>query len=162
MDDNGNMAKSIDSPKTVNLTERRAEATEERDLDSQIWSHCCHLNIKEIEFSLANIHYAHVLRKQNTNRARWPEICRIRSIEINQQKTGLVQRYINWMRQLDQRLAEEDIFVESSAKKYMVHPVLGAIPEYDYNNVVVIDLTWKMTDEPNLRICYDDCWYYCE
>ena len=94
-----------------------------------------------MEFALANIHFAHVLRKQKTSRARWLEITRLRSIEINQKKTGLVLKFITWMEKLDRRLADDGIFVESDSKKYMEHPILGFIPEYDYKNVVVIDLT---------------------
>ena len=136
MDDNGNVNESNDNSNIVNLIEKRSEAMEDRELGCQIWSHCCRLNMKEMEFALANLHYAYVLRKQRTNRARWLEITRLRSIELNQKKTGLVLKFITWMEKLDRRLADEGIFVESETKKYMEHPVLGYISEYDYESVI--------------------------
>ena len=136
MDDNGNVIESNDNSNTVNLTEKRSEATEDRELGCQIRSHCCRLNILEMEFAVANLHYAYVLRKQRTNRKRWLEITRLRSIEINQKKRGLVLRFITWMEKLDRRLADDGIFVESETKKYMEHPILGYIPEYDYESVI--------------------------
>ena len=101
-----------------------------------IWSDCCRLNVREMDFAVANLHYGYVLRKQRTNQERWLEITRLRSIEINQKKRGLVLRFITWMEKLDRRLADDGIFVESEAKKYMEHPVLGYIPEYDYESVI--------------------------
>ena len=136
MDDNGNVNESNDNTNIVNLIEKRSEAMEDRELGCQIWSHCCRLNMKEMEFAFANLHYAYVLRKQRTNRARWLEITRLRSIELNQKKTGLVLKFITWMEKLDRRLADEGIFVESKTEKYMEHPVLGYIPEYDYESVI--------------------------
>ena len=136
MDDNGNVTESNDNSNTVNLKEKRSEAMEDRQLGCQIWSHCCRLNMKEMEFAFANLHYGYVLRKQRTNRARWLEITRLRSIELNQKKTGLVLKFITWMEKLDRRLADEGIFVESRTEKYMEDPVLGYIPEYDYESVI--------------------------
>ena len=40
------------------------------------------------------------------------------------------------MEKLDRRLADEGIFVESATEKYMEDPVLGYIPEYDYESVI--------------------------
>ena len=136
MDNNGNVTESTDNSNTVNVMEKRSEATEDRALGCQIWSHCCRLNLREMEFAVANIHYAYVLRKQMTNRERWLEITRLRSIEINQKKRGLVLQFITWMEKLDRLMADEGIFVESETKKYMEHPVLGYIPEYDYESVI--------------------------
>ena len=136
MDNNGNVNESTDNSDTVNVIEKRSEAMEDRALGCQIWSHCCRLNMKEMEFAFANLHYAYVLRKQRTNRARWLEITRLRSIELNQKKTGLVLKFITWMEKLDRRLADEGIFVESATEKYMEDPVLGYIPEYDYESVI--------------------------
>ena len=136
MDDNGNVNESNNNSNTVNLEEKRSEAMEDRQLGCQIWSHCCRLNMKEMEFAFANLHYAYVLRKQRTNRERWLEITRLRSIELNQKKTGLVLKFITWMEKLDRRLADEGIFVESATEKYMEDPVLGYIPEYDYESVI--------------------------
>ena len=148
MDHNGNITKSTDNSNTgdvnvrrsegntVNVIERRLEAMEDRELGCRIWSNCCRLNFREMEFAVANLHYAYVLRKQMTNRERWLEITRLRSIEINQKKRGLVLQFITWMEKLDRRLADEGIFVESETKKYMEHPVLGYIPEYDYESVI--------------------------
>ena len=136
MDNNGNVTESTDNSNTVNVMEKRSEATEDRALGCQIWSHCCRLNLREMEFAVANLHYAYVLRKQMTNRERWLEITRLRSIEINQKKRGLVLQFITWMEKLDRQLADEGIFVESETKKYMEHPVLGHIPEYDYESVI--------------------------
>ena len=136
MDDNGNMIESDDNSNIVNLTEKRSEATEDREMGCQIWSHCCRLNMLEMEFAVANLHFAYVLRKQRSNGKRWFEITRLRSIEINQKKRGLVLRFITWMEKLDRRLAEDGIFLESETKKYMEHPILGYIPEYDYESVI--------------------------
>ena len=136
MDDNGNMIESDDNSNIVNLTEKRSEATEDREMGCQIWSHCCRLHMLEMEFAVANLHFAYVLRKQRSNGKRWFEITRLRSIEINQKKRGLVLRFITWMEKLDRRLADDGIFVESETKKYMEHPILGYIPEYDYESVI--------------------------
>ena len=136
MDNNGNEIESTDNSNTVNVIERRSEATEDREMGYQIWSHCCRLNVREMDFAVANLHYGYVLRKQRTNQERWLEITRLRSIEINQKKRGLVLQFITWMEKLDRRLADDGIFVESEAKKYMEHPVLGYIPEYDYESVI--------------------------
>ena len=131
-----NLNDSNDNSGVVNLAERRSEAMEDREMGCQIWSYCCRLHFKEMEFALANLHYAYVLRKQRTNRARWLEITRLRSIELNQKKRGLVLKFITWMSKLDRRLSDDGIFVESEVKKYMEHPVLGYIPEYDYESVI--------------------------
>ena len=136
MDYNGNLNKSNDTSSIVNLVEKRSEAMEDHEMGCQIWSHCCRLHTKELEFALSNLHYAHVLRKQRTNRARWLEITRLRSIEVNQKKTGLVLTFISWMEKLDRRLADDGIFVESATEKYMEHPILGYIPEFDYESVI--------------------------
>lgn len=136
MDHNGNVNESIDKSDTVNVIETRSEAMEDRALDCQIWKHCCRFHLKEMEFAYANLHYAYVLRKQRTNRERWLEITRLRSMELNQNKRGLVLKFITWMAKLDRRLAEEGIFVESETKKYMEHPVLGYIPEFEYESVI--------------------------
>ena len=136
MDDNGNMIESDDNSNVVNLTEKRSEATEDREMGCRIWTHCCQLHMLEMEFAVANLHFAYVLRKQRSNGERWFEITRLRSIEINQKKRGLVLRFITWMEKLDRRLADDGIFVESETKKYMEHPVLGYIPEYNYESVI--------------------------
>ena len=136
MDNNGNVIKSTDISNTIHVIEKRLEATEDRALGCQVWKHCCELNLLEMEFAVANCHYAYVLRKQRTNRERWFEITRLRSVELNQKKRGLVLQFITWMEKLDRRLADDGIFVESETKKYMEHPVLGYIPEYDYESVI--------------------------
>ena len=148
MDHNGNITKSTDNSNTddvnvrrsegntVNVIERRSEATEDRELGYQIWRHCCRFNRREMEFAVANLHHGYVLRKQRTSQERWLEITRLRSMEIHQKKRGLVLQFITWMEKLDRRLADDGIFVESEAKKYMEHPVLGYIPEYDYESVI--------------------------
>ena len=132
MDNNGNITESTDGSDIVNVGEKRSEAMEDRALGCQIWKHCCRFHLKEMEFAFANLHYA----LQRTNRERWLEITRLRSMELNQNKRGLVLKFITWMAKLDRRLAEEGIFVESETKKYMEHPVLGYIPEFDYESVI--------------------------
>ena len=140
MDNQGPVEKSCSSLPAQHVMERRLEAEEERRLDSQIWSYCCRLNTRELEFAIGNLHYAHVLRQQYTNGTRWFEICRLRSIEIHQKKTGLVRKFEVWMRQLDQNLAHQGVFVGSYTRKYMVHPYLGEIPQMEADDVD-IDLT---------------------
>ena len=140
MDNNGNVDKLGRSTTAQDVIDGRAEADEERRLDSQIWSFCCRLSMRELDFAVANLHYAHVLRRQYTNGSRWFEICCLRSIEIHQHKTGLVRKFEVWMRKLDQNLAHNGVFVGSYTKKYLVHPELGEIPQMEYNNVD-IDLT---------------------
>ena len=137
MDSNGNITEFTEGSDIVHVGERRSEAMEDRALGCQIWKHCCRFHMKEMEFAYANLHYAYVLRKQQTNRERWLEITRLRSMEMNQKKKGLVLQFITWMAKLDRRLAEDGIFVESEeTKKYMEHPVLGYIPEFDYESVI--------------------------
>ena len=140
MDKQSHQEKPSGSSTAQHVMERRAEAEEERRLDSQIWSYCCRLNTRELEFSIGNMHYAHVLRRQYTNGSRWFEICRLRSIEIHQQKSGLVHKFEVWMRKLDQHLAHQGVFVGSYTRKYLVHPDLGEIPQLE-NDIVEIDLT---------------------
>lgn len=140
MDNNGNVDK-LGSPTAQDVIDRRAEADEDRRMDSQMWWYCCRLSQREYAFTTANLHYAHVLRRQYTNGTRWFEICRLRAIEIHQQKTGLVHKFEVWMRQLDQNLVNDGLFVGSYTKKYMVHPELGEIPQLEYDDVD-IDLTW--------------------
>ena len=125
-----------DNSGVVNLAERRSKAVEDLEMGCRIWSYCCRLHFKEMEVALSNLHYAYVLRKQKISRARWLEITRLRSIELNQHKKGLVLKFITWMSKLDRRLSEDGIFVESGVKKYMEHPVLGYIPEYNYESVI--------------------------
>ena len=132
MDQNGNMENSGGSPQGQSVDDRRIEADEDRRLDGEIWHHCCHLSMKELDFAVANLHYAHVLRRQYTHGRRWFEIARLFAIETHQQKAGLVHRFECWMRKLDQNLANEGVFVGSNTKKYMVHPDLGPIPLYKY------------------------------
>ena len=132
MDGNGNMEKSGSSHQGQSVSDRRIEADEDRRLDGEIWHYCCHLSQRELDFAVANLHYAHVLRRQYTHGRRWFEISRLFAIETHQQKVGLVHRFECWMRKLDQNLAEEGVFVGSYVKKYMVHPDLGPIPLYKY------------------------------
>ena len=98
MDDNGNVNKLGRSTTAQDIIDRRVEVEEERRLDSQIGSLCCRLSMKEHDFAVANLHYAHVLRRQYTNGSRWFEICRLRSLEIHQNKIGLVLKFEVWMR----------------------------------------------------------------
>ena len=137
---NGNVNKLGRSTTAQDVIDRRVEAEEERRLDFQIWSLCCRLSMKELDFAVANLHYAHVLRRQYTNGSRWFEICRLRSLEIHQHKTGLVLKFEVWMRKLDQNLAHHGVFVGSPTKKYLIHPELGEIPQMEYDDVD-IDLT---------------------
>ena len=89
MDSNGNITESTEGSDIVHVGERRSEAMEDRALGCQIWKHCCRFHMKEMEFAYANLHYAYVQRKQQTNRERWLEITRLRSMEINQKLMGL-------------------------------------------------------------------------
>ena len=140
MANQGTVEKLGGSSTAQHVIERRLEADEERRLDSHIWSYCCSLNTRELEFAVGNLHFAHVLRKQYRNGIRWFEICRLRSIEIHQRKTGLVRKFEVWMRKLDQNLAHQGVFVGSYTRKYLVHPDLGEIPQMEYDDVD-IDLT---------------------
>ena len=136
MDNNGNVDKLGRSTTAQDVIDGRAEADEERRLDSQIWSFCCRLSMRELDFAVANLHYAHVLRRQYTNGSRWFEICRLRSLEIHQHKIGLVLKFEVWMRKLDQNLALHGVFVGSPTKKYLIHPELGEIPQMEHDDVV--------------------------
>ena len=140
MANQGTVEKSGGSSTAQHVIERRLDADEERKLDSHIWSYCCGLNTRELEFAVGNLHFAHVLRKQYRNGIRWFEICRLRSIEIHQRKTGLVRKFEVWMRKLDQNLAHQGVFVGSYTRKYLVHPDLGEIPQMERDDVD-IDLT---------------------
>ena len=133
---NGNVNKLGRSTTAQDVIDRRVEVEEERRLDSQIGSLCCCLSMKEHDFAVANLHYAHVLRRQYTNGIRWFEICRLRALEIHQNKIGLVLKFEVWMRKLDQNLALHGVFVGSPTKKYLIHPELGEIPQMEHDDVV--------------------------
>ena len=90
---NGNVHKLGKGTTAQDIIDRRVEVEEERRFDSQIVSLCCRLSMKEHDFAVANLHYAHVLRRQYTNGSRWFEICRLRSLEIHQHKIGLVLKF---------------------------------------------------------------------
>ena len=137
---NGNVHKLGKGTTAQDIIDRRVEVEEEGRLNSQIVSICYRLSMKEHDFAVANLHYAHVLRRQYTNGSRWFEICRLRSLEIHQHKIGLVLKFEVWMRKLDQNLALHGVFVGSPTKKYLIHPELGEFPQMEYDDVD-IDLT---------------------
>ena len=132
MDENHNVEKTETNPTEEEVLARRAEEAHERRLDGHIWKNCCEFNEAEAYYMRSNIHFAHVLRKQYINGQRWFEITRLRSMEIQQNRTDLVHRFECWMRKLDRNLADDGLFVGSNTKKYMVCPVLGPIPLYKY------------------------------
>ena len=133
------------------LAQRHAEAAEQRRIESEAWTYCCHLSEKEKvaaevamnkaeDERIAGLHLSYVLRKQAVNGGRWNEICRLRAMEVWQGKVGLVHNFETWMRILDRRLSSHGIFIGSYTRKFMVHPELGEIPQLAYEDVH-IDLT---------------------
>ena len=131
MDENHNVEKSGTSPTEEEVLARRAEEENERRIDAHIWKNCLELHDDEAYYMRSNLHFAHVLQRQYINSRRWLEITRLRSMEIHQNRTDLVHRFECWMRKLD-RNHDQGLFVGSNTKKYMVCPVLGAIPLYKY------------------------------
>ena len=133
-----------------NLAQRHAEVAEQRRIEAEAWTYCCHLSekervaaeaamIKAEEERIAGLHLSYVLRKQAVNGGRWNEICRLRAMEVWQGRVGLVYNFETWMRILDRRLSSHGIFIGSYTRKFMFHPELGEIPQLAYEDV--IDLT---------------------
>ena len=148
-------------PEDVPLSDRRAhrlaEAAEQRQLEGDIWWYCCFLSNRERmraelarqrweEERLAKLHYEHVLERQQIAAHRWPEICRLRSLEIYGGKIGLVIKFESYMRKLDRVLAAEGIWIGSYTQKILEDPQLGTIPQLPANYEIpsensVVDLT---------------------
>ena len=145
----------------VPLSERRArrlaEAEERRKLEGDIWWFCCHLSererrsaelaIEKYEYEVrAKLHFEFVLHTQQIAVGRWPELCRLRSMEIFGGKIGLVLKFETYMRKLDRILAIEGIFINHTPR-ILEDPLLGTIPQLPVNFVIpdeniVVDLTW--------------------
>ena len=144
----------------VPLSERRArrlaEAEERRKLEGDIWWYCCHLNERErrsaelarakYEYEVtAKLHFEFVLHTQQIAAGRWPELCRLRSMEVFGGKIGLVLKFETYMRKLDRILAIEGIFINHTPR-ILEDPLLGTIPQLPVDFVIpdeniVVDLT---------------------
>lgn len=132
MDENHNVEKSGSQLTEEEIAARRSEADEERIINEHIWKNCCEIHEDEANFISANLHYAFVKQKQFMSRGRWPEIMRLRAMEVEQNRDDLVDRFECWMRKLDRTLTDQGWFVGSYTKKYMVCSVSGPIPTYKY------------------------------
>ena len=132
MDENHNVEKSGTRLTEEEIAARRSEADDERIVNEHIWKNCCELHEDEANFILANLHYAFVKQKQFVNQGRWPEIMRLRAMEVEQKRDDLVDRFECWMRKLDRTLTDQGLFVGSYTKKYMICPTSGPIPSYKY------------------------------
>ena len=88
-----------------NLAQRHAEVAEQRRIEAEAWTYCCHLSekervaseaamIKAEEERVAGLHLSYVLRKQAVNGGRWNEICRLRAMEVFQGRVGLVMKVV--------------------------------------------------------------------
>ena len=147
-----------DVPLSDRRARRLAEAEERRKLEGDIWCYCCYLSERErrsaelarekYEYEMAaKLHFEYVLRKQQIAAGRWPELCRLRSMEIFGGKIGLVLKFESYMRKLDRVLANDGIFINHT-RKILEDPKLGTIPQLavDYVYVIppentVVDLT---------------------
>ena len=132
MDENHNVEKSGSQLTEEEIAARRSEADEERIINEHIWKNCCEIHEDEANFISANLHYSFVKQKQFMSRGRWPEIMRLRAMEVEQNRDDLVDRFECWMRKLDRTLTDQGWFVGSYTKRYMVCPVSGPIPTYKY------------------------------
>ena len=132
MDENHNVEKSGTRLTEEEIAARRSEADDERIVNEHIWKNCCEIHEDEANFILANLHYAFVKQKQFVNQGRWPEIMRLRAMEVEQKRDDLVDRFECWMRKLDRTLTDQGLFVGSYTKKYMICPTSGPIPSYKY------------------------------
>ena len=98
------------------------------------------------EERVAALHFEYVLRKQQVAAGRWAELCRLRAMEVCDNKSGLVFKFEEHMRMLDRRLAANGIWIGSYTRRILKDPVLGDIPQLpvDYQlpaEDTVIDLT---------------------
>ena len=148
-------------PEDVPIGDRRArrlaEAEERRKLEGDIWWYCCYISDRERksaelareryeEERVAKLHYDYVLQKQQIAAHRWPELCRLRSLEIYGGKIGLVVKFESYMRKLDRVLATEGIWIGSYTRRILEDPVLGTIPQLPVDYEIppensVVDLT---------------------
>ena len=145
-----------DAPITPRRARRLAEAAARTKLEGEIWWFCCHLSEREkrvaelarekYEYEMAaKLHFEYVLRMQETAAGRWPELCRLRSLEICGGKVGLVLKFNSYMRKLDRVLANDGIFINHT-RKILEDPTLGTIPQLAVDYVIppendVVDLT---------------------
>ena len=145
-----------DVPLSDRRARRLAEQEERRKLEGEIWWFCCHISEREkrsaelarekFEYEMAaKLHFEHVLRMQEIAVGRWPELCRLRSMEIFGGKIGLVLKFETYMRKLDRILAIEGIFINHTPR-ILEDPLLGTIPQLPVNFVIpdeniVVDLT---------------------
>ena len=148
-------------PEEVSISDRRArllaEAEEQRKLEGDIWCYCCYISERERksaelawerfeEERVAKLHFAYVLQKQQIAAGRWPELCRLRSLEIYGGKIGLVIKFESYMRKLDRVLATGGIWIGSYTRRILEDPILGTIPQLPVDYVIpvenaVVDLT---------------------
>ena len=145
-----------DAPITPRRARRLAEAAARTKLEGEIWWFCCHLSEREkrsaelardkYEYEMAaKLHFEYVLRMQQTAAGRWPELCRLRSLEMYGGKVGLVLKFDSYMRKLDRVLANDGIFINHT-RKILEDPTLGTIPQLAVDYVIppenaVVDLT---------------------
>ena len=145
-----------DAPITPRRARRLAEAAARSKLEGEIWWFCCHLSEREkrtaelardkYEYEMAaKLHFDYVLRMQETAAGRWPELCRLRSLEMYGGKVGLVLKFNSYMRKLDRVLANDGIFINHT-RKILEDPTLGTIPQLAVDYVIppenaVVDLT---------------------
>ena len=125
-------------------SQRLAEEEEEQRRDGDVWAYCCHLSEKEKKLSdkceafreaarISCCYYTFARRKQAVAAGRWPEICRLRAMEVCEKKTGLVLAFEHNMRITDRSLSSRGVFVGSYTRKVMEHPTLGKIPQLPYD-----------------------------
>ena len=145
-----------DVPLSDRRARRLAEQEERRKIEGEIWWFCCHISEREkrcaelarekFEYEMAaKLHYNYVLRQQAIAVGRWPELCRLRSMEIFGGKIGLVLKFESYMRKLDRVLANDGIFINHT-RKILEDPNLGTIPQLAADYVIppentVVDLT---------------------
>ena len=152
-----------DVPLSDRRARRLAEQEERRKLEGEIWWFCCHISEREkksaelarekfvlarekFEYEMAaKLHFEYVLCTQEIAVGRWPELCRLRSMEIFGGKIGLVLKFESYMRKLDRVLANDGIFINHT-RKILEDPNLGTIPQLAVDYVIppentVVDLT---------------------
>lgn len=145
-----------DAPITPRRARLLAEAAARTKLEGEIWWFCCHLSEREkrsaelarekFEHGMtAQLHFDYVLRMQETAAGRWPELCRLRSLELYGGKVGLVLKFNSYMRKLDRVLANDGIFINHT-RKILEDKTLGTITQLPVDYVIppendVVDLT---------------------
>ena len=130
------MSASRQVPLVDRRAHRQAELQRRRKLEADSWKYSQILIQKELalhrEFQAraeADAFFNYLKHCQMIARARWDEKCRLRAIEICENRVNLVTNFEALMREQEKKLMDQGLFIGSYTKKYLVCPVNGELPQ---------------------------------